>query len=586
MRAIFLLLFIPLGGLAQSLEHPVPLLNGEPLLLFKYSGSAAAASAEIIPVDGPGFQAALRLTTRSLPANPWDNRIRVLGGAPVRKNDVIVASFQVRCAAPEDTGCVTRLNVERRDSPYTKSANTLVLSGTSWQPFKLLFPMAEDYAAGGYYLDFWMGEQLQVADLADISFLNYGPGVTAADLGIDTGYDGSAPGSPWRAAALQRIDEIRKGNLAVLVLDAGGTPVPGATVHVRMKKHAFGFGSAVAADLLLGTSPDSEKYRQFILDNFNLVVFENDLKWSGWESNRQRALNGIRWMQDHGITKIRGHNLVWPGWQYLPASVKGLEGDPEALRRRILDHIQDEVSATSGTLMDWDVINEAYTNTDLQKILGDAEMAAWFRQARLFDPTVTLFINDYSILSSNGVDFAHQNGYARIIENLDALDAGVQGIGMQGHFGSPTPPETMLRILDRFARYGKQIEITEFDFNTPDEALQAQFTRDLLITAFSHPAVTNFLMWGFWEGRHWLPVGAMVRRDWTTKPNFDVWRQLVYGDWWTDETALTSTEGAMGLRGFLGDYVVEVTAGGQSKVVPFTLAAGDNLVTVQLDPAP
>lgn len=586
MRAFFLLLFIPLGGLAQSLEHPVPLLNGDPLLLFKYSGSAAAASAEIIPVDGPGFQAALRLTTRSLPANPWDNRIRVLGGAPVRKNDVIVASFQVRCIAPEDTGCVTRLNVERRDSPYTKSANTLVLSGTSWKQFKLLFSMAEDYAAGGYYLDFWMGEQLQVADLADISFLNYGPGVTAADLGIETGYDGSAPGSPWRAAALQRIDEIRKGNLAVLVLDAAGNPVPDATVHVRMKKHAFGFGSAVAADLLLGTQPDSEKYSQFIVDNFNLVVFENDLKWPGWESNRQRALNGIRWMREHGITKIRGHNLVWPGWQYLPSSVKALEGDPEALRRRILDHIQDEVSATSGTLMDWDVINEAYTNTDLQKILGDAEMAAWFRQARLFDPAVNLFLNDYSILSSNGVDFAHQNGYARIIENLDALDAGVQGIGMQGHFGSPTPPETMLRILDRFARYGKQIEITEFDFNTPDEALQAQFTRDLLITAFSHPAVTNFLMWGFWEGRHWLPVGAMVRRDWTTKPNFDVWRQLVYGDWWTDETALTSTEGAIGLRGFLGDYVVEVTAGSQSKVLPFTLAAGDNLVTVQLDPAP
>jgi len=55
-------------------------------------------------------------------------------------------------------------------------------------------------------------------------------------------------------------------------------------------------------------------------------------------------------------------------------------------------------------------------------------------------------------------------------------------------------------------------------FATNDEELRARFTRDLLITVFSHPGVSNFLMWGFSEGRHWKLAGAMIRRDWTSEP--------------------------------------------------------------------
>jgi endo-1,4-beta-xylanase len=335
--------------------------------------------------------------------------------------------------------------------------------------------------------------------------------------------------------------------------------------------------------VLLGANQDNEKYRQFILDNFNCVVLENDLKWPQWEQNRDRALRAVRWMHDNGIRKVRGHNLVWPAWQYLPGSLRNLESNPDALRKRILDHIQDVVTANRGTLMDWDVLNEAHTNKDLQRILGDDEMVRWFQVARDYDPDVKLFINDYNILSANGANIVHRNGYFDIITFLLSRDAPVDGIGMQGHFGSPTAPETMLRILDRFATFNRQIEITEFDFNTSDEELQAQFTRDLLITAFSHPSITNFLMWGFWEGQHWLPRGAMVRKDWTTKPNYDVWREMVYTKWWTNELGATGEDGLYGVRGFLGDYEIVVTAGDQSVTLPATLTKDGTVVKAILE---
>jgi endo-1,4-beta-xylanase len=583
MRPFLLIAAVLLPLAAQSIDQPVSLYNADPLGMFRLTqADIGRGRMDRVPAEGQSFPEALRLTTSVIPTSSWNLRVRALANAPVKKEDTVLASFWARCVEPAGGECALILNVEQAGSPYTKSASIPFVFGTEWKQIRFVFRMAEDYGPGGFYVDFWMSQLLQIAEVGGISFNNYGPDVKASDLGIDALYDGASADAPWRTAAEDRINEIRKGDLTVAVTDPDGNPIAAAEVRVKMKRHAFGWGTAVAASVLLGTNDDNEKYRQFILDNFNCVVLENDLKWPQWEQNRTRALSAVQWMHDNGIHKVRGHNLVWPAWQYLPASLKTLESDPDALRQRIIEHIQDEVTANRGTLMDWDVINEAYTNKDLQKILGDDEMVRWFQVARDYDPDVKLFINDYNIIAANGADILHRNGYFDIITFLLSKDAPVDGLGMQGHFGSPTAPETMLRIIDRFALFNRQIEITEFDFNTSDEELQAQFTRDLLITAFSHPAMTNFLMWGFWEGQHWLPRGAMVRQDWTTKPNYDVWREMVYTKWWTNELGTTGEDGVYGVRGFLGDYDIEVTAGDKTLTLPVTLGKDGTVVNAVL----
>jgi GH35 family endo-1,4-beta-xylanase len=91
-----------------------------------------------------------------------------------------------------------------------------------------------------------------------------------------------------------------------------------------------------------------------------------------------------------------------------------------------------------------------------------------------------------------------------------------------------TPPEEVLKRLDRFATFRKPLIITEFDIDTNDEQTRAGYTRDFLTAVFSHPAATGFLMWGFWEGSHWKPKSAMYRRDWSEKPNLRAYRDLVF----------------------------------------------------------
>lgn len=371
----------------------------------------------------------------------------------------------------------------------------------------------------------------------------------------------TAPAQTWREAAEARIERIRKAELTVKVVRADGKPAEGVPVEVRMTKHAFGWGTAAAGRFLLGDGADSEKYRRAILDNFNMAVLENDLKWPQWERDRDTPLAALKWFRANGI-RVRGHTLVWPGWRWLPKDLKELAGDPEALRRRVLDHIRDEVSATRGLLEDWDVVNEPYTNHDLIDLLGREEMAAWFHAARGLDPAPVLYLNDFNILEAGGRDTAHQEHFYDTLRYLIDLGAPVGGIGIQGHFREVTPPEKMLEILDRFSEFNLPIRITEFDFETDDEKLQAEFTRDFLTLCFSHPRVDAFLMWGFWEGRHWRPKGAMLRKDWTPKPNYEVWRELVYGRWRTQAQGVTDARGGYSVRAFRGEY--EISAGGRT----------------------
>ncbi len=389
-------------------------------------------------------------------------------------------------------------------------------------------------------------------------------------------FHGTAHAQSWRAVAEARIERIRKGELVVQVEDRDGRPVPGVRVEVRMLRPAFGWGTAVSARLLLADGADAERYRRTILDNFNMAVLENDLKWPQWERDRQPALAALRWLHENGITRVRGHTLVWPGWRWLPPDLKNLTGDPESLRQRVLAHIRDEVSATRGLLEDWDVVNEPYTNHDLLDILGREEMARWYREAREFDPKPVLYLNDFNIIEEGGRDEKHRWHFYETIRFLLDRGAPLGGIGIQGHFREPTPPEKILEIFDLFAEFNLPIRITEFDFETKDEHLQAEFTRDFLTVCFSHPRVDAFLMWGFWEGRHWRPDGAMLRKDWSEKPVYRVWRELVHGRWRTEGEGVTGADGSFRLRAFRGEY--QIRAGGRT-----LRAACPSVVRVRLE---
>ncbi|MCY3792506.1 MAG: endo-1,4-beta-xylanase [Gemmatimonadetes bacterium] len=252
----------------------------------------------------------------------------------------------------------------------------------------------------------------------------------------------------------------------------------------------------------------------------------------------------------------------------------------------VIDHIDEIIQATEGLVEEWDVINEPYTNHDLMDLSGDHVMVEWFQAARRNLPTAPLYLNDYNILSNNGQDIAHQNHYEQTIQYLLDQGAPITGLGMQGHFGDQvTAPAKLLALLDRFGRFGLDIKITEFDINTTDQDLLNDYTRDFMTVVFSHPAVAGLQWWGFWEKAHWRPNAALYNADWSPRPHAQIYKDLVFNQWWTRQQGRTSATGQFSGRGFYGSYQVEVRLGDEVFTAPFTLEADMETVTIRLDAA-
>ncbi|RME90138.1 MAG: hypothetical protein D6766_13705, partial [Verrucomicrobia bacterium] len=280
-------------------------------------GTAYAAS-RYVAVEGQPFTHALRVETRLRPDNPWNIQLNVQTTAPVSAGDRLLATFWLRRVTSSGQAAHATFVFEKAGPDYDKSAlRTFSLTDTNWHRFHVAFEAAASYAAGGAQVNFQLGYAPQTVEFGAVTVTNWFRDVTLEDLPDDHTYAGREPDAPWRSAAAERIDQWRRANLEVTATDADGRPLPHATVRVQMLRHAFGFGAAVAGRRLLATGTDGDRYRGVVTQWFNRVVIENDLKWPQFEADPALARQTVAWLRAHDI-QVRGHNLVWPGWRYLP----------------------------------------------------------------------------------------------------------------------------------------------------------------------------------------------------------------------------------------------------------------------------
>ena len=150
------------------------------------------------------------------------------------------------------------------------------------------------------------------------------------------------------------------------------------------------------------------------------------------------------------------------------------------------------------------------------------------------------------------------------------------GLGNQAHFHESylPSPRHILEVTDRFATLVPRQVVTEYDVVTnADEELAADFTRDLLIACFSHPAYSGFLLWGFWEDCHWKPEAASWNRDWSIRGRGEILEEWLGRRWRTELKAVTDSAGRIAWRGFKGVYEVS-RADGSPVLTPSLVGSG------------
>jgi len=401
-------------------------------------------------------------------------------------------------------------------------------------------------------------------------------------------YEGRNADAPWRKEARARIEKIRKAPLNVQVVDAQGKPIPGAKIRVQMQRHAFGFGNILNPFGFQLEGKDGQMYRRIFAEHFNKTTFESGFRWHNWyRPAREGKLDEhtklldrmIRFCQSHDIG-VRGHYLSWAPLSrdyYKPTDYRK---HPDRLWPELSAHIDEMLAFTKGRLVEWDAINHIIGwDGTMATVTGSNDIyAKIIRHARSKTKT-PLWVNEGSILPGG----SRIEAYEKIIRYLAKSKARPDGIGFMAHFraGSLRPIDGLWRIYDRFVKFGVPLQLTEFDIDTRDERLQADYLRDVMMITFSHPSFNGIVMWGFWEGRHWRPNAALWRKDWSVKPAGKMWKELVFKTWWTDEERTTDASGRCEVSAFLGDYEIVVEHAGRTVTTKATVDKTGHRATVR-----
>ena len=507
------------------------------------------------------------------------------GTSLIKKADVMLARLSMRSiyAKQESGDAVIFFYVQK-----TKGERSIVAelaAGPEWKTYEIPFEATEDMKPGESEICISFGGLAQKVEVANIEVLNFGKKTTIVQLPTTRfTYDGREANAPWRDAAFERIEKIRTAAFVVQVLDKNGKAVKDANVDVKMIQSNFVWGTAIYEKLIATDLPNSANYKKYLKEFFNTAVIENGFKSPNWTNPtiQPETKRAFEWLEKEQFRQ-RGHNLVWPGWKFNTQSLKDLaEKDTAAFSKAIENEIRDKMTYFKGRVIAWDVINEVIHERDMFKYLPADEAVRWYKLAREIDPKAQLFMNEYAMLN-NVTSPQFIRTYLDTVAKFRAKGAPIDALGIQGHVGRvPRSPASVISDLDLFLPTGLPVQITEFDINTTDEELQADYTRDFLIACYSHPIVTGLVVWGFWEPKQWKPDAAMLRTDWSEKPNAAVWRELVTKKWKTSFDGKTNDNGTIESRGHFGTYEVTVKTKNRVKKVTIHFDKSSSPVIVKL----
>lgn len=570
--------------------------NNEASTTARLYTQAGVTRTDISIADMP-FTQAVRLKTEDRPTNFWEYSATYSTQDLIPNGDVLLAVFWIRGLDAERGKGFINSTYELGGPPYNSMYVRDFGLGQEWQQWLIPFQATEDLPSS--WLTLKMGYLAQEIEIGGVAVINYGNAYEVDQLPNSThnlDYEGRSPEAAWREAAQTRIASHRMQDVRIVARDAAGNLVPDALIKLNMHQHAFGFGTVVALNAW-NNHPQKETYQEKILNltgdgrSFNIAVLENAMKWEywendGWPGTREQTAELVKTLRAEGI-RLRGHNLLWPSFQWLPEDIAMNQGDPTYVRNRITNHIDDIMNfpGIKDNMAEWDVINEPGHLKDIATIFGSTDIYTdIFKQAEQNQPDAKLYVNDYDLITRMGVNLSLEEEYKGIIQDIEAQGGRVDGVGVQGHFTYPlTPPETVYEILDVLGAGGKSLSVTEYDARDVDEFMAGEYMRDILTICFSHPNVDNFLLWGIWDEIHWLDDSPFFREDWTIKPSGQAFLDLVFDEWWTQEMGSTDANGAFDTRAFLGTHIIEIEHNGSLTRDTIQLNGDQTTFEIQLD---
>ncbi len=176
-------------------------------------------------------EAGVKLITRKQPEHLYNLQARLPNVIPLAKNDTLLLRFAARSLAADKATGVTKFQIHFQNRAY---AGELGLS-SDWQRFDIPFTCKDDVAAMATSLLIRFGYPPQIAEIADLQLLRFGPETALSTLPKTRRFADSYA-SEVVARQISRISSMKSQ------ISAGPVPANGRTLHVSPHGNAAGQG--------------------------------------------------------------------------------------------------------------------------------------------------------------------------------------------------------------------------------------------------------------------------------------------------------------------------------------------------------
>ena len=288
-----------------------------------------------------------------------------------------------------------------------------------------------------------------------------------------------------------------------------------------------------------------------IAHHFRRLTAENAMKFGQvWPTEQGRdfakADEIASFARRHSM-KMTGHTLVWhqmvPAWLFNPGDAPATSA---SVARRLREHIFAMIQRYSDVIDNWDVVNEAVSDTPGKIWRDGSEHSQWYsvgqgesyiaqafqdaaEAAVEFAPHVALYYNDYGIEDSE-----KRCKVIDMIRGLRNNGVRVDGVGIQGHISLDWPStENLAMAIDELASENLRVKISELDISvySNDDAMNRIFQREIadqaeveerlaaryedVFSVFRERAskLSSVTFWGVNDEQSWLNGWPVRRRN-------------------------------------------------------------------------
>ena len=408
------------------------------------------------------------------------------------------------------------------------------------------------------------------------------------------------------------IEKNRKGFARLSITGEDGKPLKGAKVKIKQNSHDFKFGCNI---FMLDEFESDEKnalYRELFKKCFNYATIP--FYWSDlepeygkprYDKNSLKVYRRpapdlcVEYCRENNI-RMKGHCLAYDTSAFTP---EYFPRDIKEAKKFYERHFAEIAERYANVIDDFDITNELLCHTTLlhtnnrPALLREYDYLDWLYEiAYKYFPHNLRYLNEAQNLGDESFR-DNRTPYYMMIERHLKNGGKCNAISMQAHSfirkeqeahfaGYRYNPIYIAAQSKLYADFKLPIQISEvtisaFGLEKEDEEIQAEILTNMYKMWFASPYMEGIVYWnmvdgyaawakpGSLEGENYF-CGGLLRYDMTEKPAMTALKELLKG-WQTNLESTTDENGELVIKGFYGNYDLEIETPAGIKTSTFHL---------------